>query len=159
MDMIEYWHGWLIAAFIILMVELMSGTYFLLALAGGAAIASLLTWIQQPDFSIQLVYFAVGSALSYGILLTFKKDKADINDGVHHMIGQHVEVTQTIEKRGRVRYKGVVWQAESSETLEKGCFAEIVAVNGSTLSVSSIQDATENTIQKSTHKLTQGDEQ
>ncbi len=138
MEFFDYWHAWLIIAFIILMIELMSGTYFLLAIAGGAFITSLTTALSSPSLSVQLLYFALGSVLSYAILLSFKKDKLDITDGTHHMLGQYVEIIDHIEYHGRVRYKGVVWQAKSSEILKKGQQAEIIAVNGSTLSVKSI---------------------
>jgi len=141
MGFIDYWQGWLIIAFIILIVELMSGTYFLLALAGGAVITSLITALFVANLSLQLLYFALASALSYAVLASFKKEKTNITDGTHHMLGQHVAVVESIENQGRVRYKGVVWQATSDETLKKDMQAKIIAVNGSTLHVASITNA------------------
>ncbi|MDQ6989235.1 MAG: NfeD family protein [Mariprofundaceae bacterium] len=143
MDMFDHWHIWLIIAFIILIVELISGTYFLLALAGGALLTSLSAALIDLGLSMQLFVFAISSALCYVLLLSFKKDKADITDGSQHMLGQQVEVLDAIEHRGRVRYKGVVWQAESPDKLQQGDIVEIISVNGSTLGVKSLTTTTQ----------------
>jgi len=139
MDMIEHWHIWLIVAFIVLIVELMSGTYFLLALAGGAALTSIATWWATPSLTTQLFTFAVASALTYMLLLSFHKKKEVANtDGTTHMIGQHVQVIEAINPQGRVKYKGVLWQAKSEDSIEKGSFAKIIAIDGSTLTVKAL---------------------
>ncbi|MDX8382719.1 MAG: NfeD family protein [Ghiorsea sp.] len=136
--MIDYWHGWLIAGFLILIVELMSGTYFLLAIAGGACMTSLFTWLQQPSFTLQVFAFAVASGLSYVLLSFCRKKKPMLSDGTSHMLGQQAEVIESIGKHGRVRFKGVLWQAESAANFNSGEFVEIIAVHGSTLKVKSI---------------------
>jgi len=136
MSFIEHWHIWLIVAFVILIVELMSGTYFLLAVAGGAAITSALTAWFLPSITVQLSMFAAASVVAYLILLSFRKPKDEANsDGTTHMIGQQVQVVEAIAHQGRVRYKGVLWQAKSEQDIEQDAYAEIVAVNGSTLTV------------------------
>ena len=142
MDMIEHWHIWLIIAFIILIVELVSGTYFLLALAGGAALTSLATWWIAPDLTAQLFIFAAASAATYMLLLSFRKKKEEVNtDGTTHMIGQQVQVVESIEHQGRVKYKGVLWQAKSDDTIAQGDMAEIIEVDGSTLTVKALKHA------------------
>ncbi len=142
MEMIEHWHIWLIIAFIILIVELMSGTYFLLALAGGAALTSVMVWWQEPSLTNQLFIFAASSAVAYLLLLSFRKDKSLVNtDGTAHMIGQQVLVVDNIKPQGRVKYKGVLWQAKSDANIAKGSYAEIISVDGSTLTVKAISDS------------------
>jgi len=139
MEMIEHWHIWLIIAFIILIIELMSGTYFLLALAGGAALTSIATWWSAPSLTTQLFIFAAASAATYMLLLSFRKKKEETNtDGTTHMLGQQVQVIETINPQGRVKYKGVLWQAKSNDTIAKGDKAEIVEVDGSTLTVKAL---------------------
>ncbi len=139
MAYIEHWHIWLIVAFMILIVELMSGTYFLLALAGGAALTSVFTWWIMPSITLQLIIFAAASAVTYGLLLNFRKKKDVQNtDGTTHMIGQQVEVIEAITHQGRVRYKGVLWQAKSDEKIPAQAYAEIVEVDGSTLTVKAL---------------------
>ena len=141
MDIIEHWHIWLIIAFIILIIELMSGTYFLLALAGGAALTSIATWWATPSLTTQLFTFAVASTLTYMLLLSFRKKKEVINtDGTTHMLGQHVQVVETTHAQGRVKYKGVLWQAKSEDMIEKGSAAEIIEVDGSTLTVKALDN-------------------
>ncbi|PCI02410.1 MAG: hypothetical protein COB79_02300 [Zetaproteobacteria bacterium] len=139
MEMIEHWHIWLIIAFILLIIEMMSGTYFLLALAGGAAITAAFVGWQEPSLTTQLFVFAAASAVTYVLLLSFRKKKDVANsDGTTHMIGQQVEVIETIEHNGRVKYKGVLWQAKSDDTISKGDMAEIIEVDGSTLTVKAL---------------------
>jgi len=139
MEFIEHWHSWLIIAFLILIVELMSGTYFLLALAGGGFLTSAITWWQAPTITTQLFIFAIASAITYIFLLSFRKEKEQANtDGTTHMIGQQVQVIEPINQHGRVRYKGVLWQAKSSDTIAAEAYAEIIAVDGSTLTVKAI---------------------
>ncbi|MCF6208969.1 MAG: NfeD family protein [Ghiorsea sp.] len=139
--MIEHWHIWLIIAFVILIVEMMSGTYFLLALAGGAALTAIATWWATPDLTAQLFIFAAASAVTYMLLLSFRKKKEVENtDGTTHMIGQQVQVVETTHTQGRVKYKGVLWQAKSEDTLEKGSMAEILEVDGSTLTIKALDN-------------------
>ena len=133
---IEHWHSWLILAFVILIVELMSGTYFLLALAGGAFLTTAATWLQAPSITVQVIVFAASSAITYMVLLSFRKKEAQkFTDGTTHMIGQHVKVIETVEHEGRVDYKGVLWQAKADTVIAANAYAEIVAVLGSTLVV------------------------
>ncbi|MDX8387978.1 MAG: NfeD family protein [Ghiorsea sp.] len=144
MEFLEHWHSWLILAFIILIVELMSGTYFLLAVAGGAFLTSAVTWFFTPSITLQLLCFAVASAATYMFLLSFRKEKnIPNNDGTTHMLGQHVQVMETINQQGRVRYKGVVWQAISEDIIEADNQAEILSVDGSTLTVKNVQKKTQ----------------
>lgn len=139
MAYIEHWHIWLIIAFVILIVELMSGTYFLLALAGGAALTSMTTWWMMPSITVQLFIFAAASTATYALLISFRKEKdTQNNDGTTHMIGQQVEVIEAIKHQGRVRYKGVLWQAKSEDIIPVNTYAEIIAVDGSTLTVKAL---------------------
>ncbi len=139
MEFIEHWHSWLVIAFIILIVELMTGTFFLLAVAGGAFLTSLVTWLTAPTITMQLLSFAVTSAITYMILLSFRQEKEDVRtDGTNHMLGQQVKVTEEVNHHGRVEYKGVSWQAKSDENIKAGDYAEITEVNGSTLTVKAI---------------------
>jgi len=141
MEMIEHWHIWLIIAFILLIIEMMSGTYFLLALAGGAAItAAFVSW-QDSNLTTQLFAFAAASAVTYVLLLSFRKKKEVAStDGTTHMIGQQVEVVENIDHQGRVKYKGVLWQAKSDDPISKGDMAEIIEVDGSTLTVKALDN-------------------
>ncbi len=136
MAYIEHWHIWLIFAFIILVAELMSGTFFLLALAGGALLTSLVTLWLDPTITMQFLSFALMSIATYILLLFFRQEKTDLNnDGTTHMIGQQVKVIDEIRHQGRVSYKGVSWQAKSDAVIAVDSYAEIVAVDGSTLTV------------------------
>ena len=137
---IEHWHVWLVIAFIILIVELLSGTFFLLALAGGGLLTSLLSWLIMPSTTMELFIFAVCSGIAYMILTAFRIEKEiEITDGTTHMIGQEVKVVEAIHHRGRVNYKGVLWQAKSEDLIEADAYAQIVAVDGSTLTVKALQ--------------------
>ena len=136
---LEHWHSWLAIAFLILIVELMSGTFFLLALAGGAMLTAAVSWMVDITITLQMVSYAICSGISYMILISFRIEKeSEITDGTNHMIGQTVEVIEDTQQRGRVNYKGVLWQATSDHKVRAGDYAEIIAVDGSTLTIKAI---------------------
>jgi len=141
MGWIEHWHSWFMIASVVLIIELMSGTYFLLAVAGGAFITTVFTAWMMPTITMQILSFAIASALSYFLLQSFRKKKSEVNtDGTQHMIGQNVELVDAFNPQGRVRYKGVLWLAkleagQTDEEIPTKTQLVIVAVDGSTLTV------------------------
>lgn len=141
MGWIEHWHSWLMIASMVLIIELMSGTYFLLAVAGGAFITTALTAWMHPTITMQILSFAIASALSYLLLQSFRKEKSDVaTDGTQYMLGQRVEVVDELNPQGRVRYKGVLWLAKleaehMDEIVPTKSQMVIIAVDGSTLTV------------------------
>ena len=134
---LEVWHRWLLAACVIAAIELMLvGSYYLLALAVGAAVVAAVAAVMDLSLTAQWLVFAVATAIA-ALLMRFlrapMKDKEP--DDISHMVGKQVIVVETISPRGRVDYKSVTWAAESDDALEAGDTAYITRVHGSTLYV------------------------
>ncbi len=134
---LEAWHAWFIAASLIAMIELLLiASYYLLALAGGAAIVAVVTAAFTVPTSMQWFVFAIATGLMSLLLYTFRSpaNKA-IPDDISYMVGKRVEVLERVAPRGRVMYKAVSWAAESEDELEVGAHACIQSVHGSTLMI------------------------
>lgn len=136
----EFEHGyvWLILGLMLGLIEIMVGTYYLLALAGGALLAGIMALIVTMSWMSEMIVFSIASMVSLAALLRWKQEqdgKQCPADDVSHLHGQRVIVTVRIAPDGRVRHKGVEWKAESLMPFEVGETAVIERVNGSTLHV------------------------
>jgi len=141
--LLDDWSAWFALACILAGIELMSGTYYLLALAGGALVTSIVTAFAGIGLPIQLVTFAAGSVLTYLALTPLRKQKGNKSDGQTHMIGEEVKVLEDVDPKGRCEYKGVSWIAKSATPIRQGERAVIEAVKGSTLVITQLQSSGE----------------
>ncbi len=140
MSFAEWNHGylWLALGMLLGMLELMLGTYYLLAFIGGALLTGLLALFLPMGWWWEVTMFAIYAIVSLWMLLHWRQetDGRAQPDDVSRMHGRAVEVLQRIAPRGRVRHRGVEWNAESDEVIEAGETAYIRDVRGSTLYVS-----------------------
>jgi membrane protein implicated in regulation of membrane protease activity len=138
---LEIWHIWLIAASVIAVVELLLlGSYYLLAVAGGAAIVGLIAAWVEISLPVQWFSFACATAVVAMVLRSFRSPRTkEVPDDISYMVGKQVEVLERVAPRGRVMYKAVSWAAESSVIFEVGEVASIERVNGSTLHIKKLE--------------------
>jgi len=135
---LDDWSAWFALACILAGIELMTGTYYLLALAGGALITSIAAGVAGIGFPVQLITFAIGSVVTYLALTPLRKRKGSKTDGQTHMIGEEVKVTERVDLKGRCEYKGVSWIAKARTPIRQGDKAIIEAVQGSTLIIKQV---------------------
>jgi membrane protein implicated in regulation of membrane protease activity len=134
----EYGYAWLALGLLLGMVEMTVGTYFLLALAGGALFTGVLSLLLPVHWMVQLAIFALASMVSTFLLLRWRNAQPNGEqpaDDIDRLHGQRVEVIQRVAPDGRVRHKGVTWQAHADSVMEKGEWATIERVQGSTLHI------------------------
>jgi membrane protein implicated in regulation of membrane protease activity len=138
--------AWLLIGLGLVVVELMTGTFYLLILGLAAGIGALVAYLDQP-FWIQALVAAIAAVVG-GILVnryhrnvnaTSPKDTA--ND-----IGQTVTIESWVsepQRLARVRYRGTIWDAEilGSDRIEADARLYVVATEGSRLKVSSARPA------------------
>lgn len=136
---LDDWSAWFALACILAGIELMSGTYYLMALAGGALVASFATASSGIGLPGQLVTFAIGSVLTYLALTPLRRKRMTKSDGQTHMIGEEVKVTERVDLKGRCEYKGVSWIAKSTTPIREGERAVIKKVRGSTLIIRKVE--------------------
>jgi membrane protein implicated in regulation of membrane protease activity len=135
--------AWILAAVLLAIAELLTGTLFLLAVAAGCLVAAICA-LAFPVTG-QIVGLSVGTGLAFVLarpLLTrfgYLTDRT-IRTNVEALTGQTGNVVQEIgigRSYGRVLVGGDDWRArnDSEETIESGARVIVVGVEGATLLV------------------------
>ena len=106
---------WASATVVLLVVELLTGTFFCLVLAFFTALTALLAPL-VPHFAWQACFAALSSTLGCLALALFRKRKSAPSSG-NPDVGRVVQVEAWKDGRARVRYRGALWDA----VLKEGC--------------------------------------
>jgi membrane protein implicated in regulation of membrane protease activity len=140
----EPWLVWGVLGLVLVIAELLTGTFYLLMLGvaafGAAASAGL-----GLAFAVQSIVFSVVSLLGcYGVHAYRAKNKAQqmapIDAGMPASFESWLDAGARL---ARVRYRGASWEArvEGAEPLEPGATVYVVAANGNTLQVAKTRPA------------------
>lgn len=126
---------WLLAGFLLMIVELITGTFVLLMLGVAAFAGSLMAWLGLGLWPQTVV--AVIVAVS-GLAWVRKRPRSEGPPMAHIDLGQAVTVDKWLDRaagRARVRYRDTLWDARVEGTTDLDTYY-ITAVEGSTLRVS-----------------------
>jgi membrane protein implicated in regulation of membrane protease activity len=135
------WMSWLVAAGVLVILELFSGTFYLLMIGIGVGFGSLaaLGGFSEPT---QAIVAAIVGVIATGLLHRSRlghpaKGNAARDQNVNLDIGQRVQVPDWNEGKARVLYRGALWDIELGQgaTAQPGEY-KIVEVQGSRLIVS-----------------------
>jgi membrane protein implicated in regulation of membrane protease activity len=144
--MLEIMWVWGILGLVLLAVEMLTGTMYVLWFGIAAILLAILTWL-APAMSIplQLLLFV---GLSIGALVVwrrnYKKHATDLHIGQSQgdEIGRVGTISETVSPKqpGRIQFaQGIMgsreWAAVSNEEIEAGTEAVIVAIEGNSLRV------------------------
>lgn len=134
------WMGWLVAAGVLVVLELFVGTFYLLMIAIGLALGGIVALLGAGVPAQAIVAGLVG-VVATGVLHRSKfgrpaRHGAQRDRNVNLDIGQHVTVPAWDNGRARVMYRGALWDVELGQgaTAQSGDF-RIVEVQGSRLVV------------------------
>jgi len=134
------WMGWLVAAGVLVILELFIGTFYLLMIALGLALGGIVA-LAGAALSVQAIIAGIVGVLATGLLHRSKfgrpaKQDARRDRNVNLDIGQRVSVPAWNDGRARVMYRGALWDVELGQgaTPHAGDF-RIVEVHGSRLVV------------------------
>lgn len=131
---------WWIGAGVLIVLELMSGTFYLLMIALGC-VAAALAHIAGAAADVQ---FAVAAVVAMAAVLALRRSRfgrrprkdAAHNPDVNLDIGQTLTVGAWQARRARVNYRGAAWDVELAPgEPEDARVYEITALNGSCLVV------------------------
>ena len=109
---------WIIAGFALVIIELITGTFYLLVFGLGAFVGAFATWLGAP-FLVQIV--AAGIAASIGAWIVLRWHARQHKEGGQANaidIGQSVTMESWVNEAGgvmRVRYRGTDWDARVTE--------------------------------------------
>ena len=133
-----YW--WLIAAGILAALEIIAPGFFLIWLAGAAAITGLLAFVLPGGVILQLVVFAILAVVA--VLLGRRLIGPDpvsedplLNDRIGRLIGEVVTVVDPIiGGHGRVKIADSPWPAIGPDAAA-GARVRVIGMDGTTLRV------------------------
>jgi membrane protein implicated in regulation of membrane protease activity len=139
-DTMADWMGWLVTAGVLVILELFTGTFYLLMIAIGLAIGGIVA-LAGASPPLQAIAAAVVGVLATGLLHRSRfghpaKTDARRDRNVNLDIGQRVTVPAWDNGRARVMYRGALWDVELTQGIapHAGEF-RIVEVHGSRLVV------------------------
>jgi membrane protein implicated in regulation of membrane protease activity len=109
---------WIIAGFALVIIELISGTFYLLVFGLGAFVGALAAWLGAP-FLVQVLVAGIAAGIGawfvYRWHATHRKEGGQANA---IDIGQSVTMERWVNKTAgvmRVRYRGTDWDARVAE--------------------------------------------
>ena len=130
--------AWAVAGLALVIIELVSGTFYLLMLGVAAFGAALASWLGL-DFTAQVIVAVVISAVGcYGVHVyrakNTKEQMAPIDAGMPASFESWLDAGARLAK---VRYRGATWDArvEGVEGIEPGATLYVLATEGNTLRV------------------------
>ena len=134
--------AWVLAGLLLVVVELMTGTFYLLILGIAAMIGALIAYLDQP-FWMQALIAAI-AAIAGGALVNryHRAANASSPKDISNDIGEKVTIESWVseaQRLARVRYRGTIWDAEvtGSDPIAADALLYVVATEGSRLKVSS----------------------
>ena len=134
--------AWLLIGLLLVVVELMTGTFYLLILGIAAGIGSLIAYLDQP-FWMQALIAAIAAIIG-GVLVNRYHNAANATSpkDIANDIGQTVTIESWVsepQRVARVRHRGTIWDAEvlGNDRIEPNALLYVVAMEGSRLKVSS----------------------
>ena len=131
--MASYWIWWIIAGALVV-AELLTGTFFLLALGVAFGVGGLAALL-GATFEIQLLVAGIVAMAGVFLAHRWRRRAIQAPQDPPFDVGQTVRVQAwNPDGTARVAYRGTLWQAETaSPDVPRGDTMVIVAVRGSTL--------------------------
>ena len=137
----EPWLAWIIAGFVLVIVELVSGTFYLLVIGVGAFAGALAAWAGAGHL-VQAVAACVVALIGTALVHHWHTSRRKKESPTENMldVGQSVVLENwrdAAEGLARVRYRGTTWDARVSADPkpDPGATLYIVGLEGSTLLV------------------------
>jgi membrane protein implicated in regulation of membrane protease activity len=134
------WMLWLVAGGVLIVLELLTGTFYLLMMAAGLAFGALAAWLGATA-PVQTIVAAIVGIVGIGFLRRSRfgrpsKVAPARDQNVNMDIGQRVAVDSWRDGHARVMYRGALWDVELGPGAQPqaGDF-RIVEVQGSRLIV------------------------
>lgn len=129
---------WAVVGLVLVIVELLTGTFYLLVLGIAAFGAALAAWLGLQFSAQSIIAAIIGAVGCYGVHLYRAKNRAEqmapIDAGMPASFESWLDAGARL---ARVRYRGASWEArvEGGDALEPGVTVYVLAADGNTLRV------------------------
>ena len=129
---------WAVVGLVLVIVELLTGTFYLLVLGIAAFGAALAAWLGLQFSAQSIIAALIGAIGCYGVHLYRAKNRAEqmapIDAGMPASFESWLDVGARL---ARVRYRDASWDArvEGGDALEPGATVYVLAADGNTLRV------------------------
>ena len=144
----ETYQIWLIAAIVLVIVEICTAGFGSICFAIGAGFAALAAGLAPESYTWQILVFAVVSLLTFiflrPVVIKFlERNSKDVKTNADALIGKKALVSEDIDSvahTGRVKVDGDEWKAvsEDGSGIEKGKEVEIISRDSIIVTVKSI---------------------
>ena len=144
----EVYQIWLIAAIVLVIVEICTAGFGSICFAIGAGFAALVAGLAPESYTWQILVFAVVSLLTFiflrPVVIKFlERNSKDVKTNADALIGKKALVSEDIDSvahTGRVKVDGDEWKAitEDGSNIEKGKEVEIISRDSIIVTVKSI---------------------
>lgn len=130
--------AWAILGLVLVIVELLTGTFYLLMLGVAAFGAAAVAWMGQEFWAQSLAAALISAIGCYGVHVWRQKNAtqqmAPLDAGMPASFESWIDPAARL---ARVRYRGAPWEArvEGGEALEAGATLYVLAADGNTLKV------------------------
>jgi membrane protein implicated in regulation of membrane protease activity len=136
------WH-WLSAAVLLLVVEMMVGSYYLLWVSFSAFLTAVLQWMFDLNWEAQMVIFTLATIFSVIAWYIYDKrrDKTSshptLNKRGHQYIGRTFELSQPIVNGvGKIKVDDSTWKVKGADA-PAGTLIQVSDIDGTVLIVES----------------------
>jgi len=129
---------WILTAIALVIVELLTGTFYLLVLGFAAAAGAALAWLDLP-LAAQASAAAIVGVLGVALVRRYRVSTGQTATSINAIdVGQRVTVESWVneaEGLARVHYRGTLWDAKIIGERGAGTTFYIRGVDGSTLHI------------------------
>ena len=141
---------WLILGVLLLILEVVTGTTYILWISVAALIVGVITFILPLGWEMQFLLFAILSAILLVVGHTRLRPKldnaapSDLNDRARSMVGMRVRAVADFDTgQGRVQVGDTQWRASiTNGNAKAGDELKVLSVKGTTLTVAPFTAAT-----------------
>ncbi len=144
-EVILWWH-WIVFGLVLLLIELLTGTFFVLTLAVGAILVGIISLVILITFNTELTLWIILSLIGITIWFKLLRDKTIKKSGQSNY---RLDTYGTIKKEIKPNQRGEVvfdipvlgnttWVATSDKDIDVGSRVKIVEINGQLIKVERI---------------------
>ncbi len=142
-EVLTPWH-WLTAAVILIVIEMMMGSYFLLWVGFAAAATALVQWLFAIQWQAQMMVFFLLSLASIVAWYYYAKKNPDVdpmpnlNRRGRQYIGRTFNLSHAIINGvGKINVNDTTWKVEGDD-MPKGTQVKVVDINGTVLKIEKV---------------------